>query len=92
MLVFDDEYLAVHPKVKLWRFLVKNCKKSGVKHSIENPILLNFLICLQPFVQDCRYPDFGREMNKNYIFSLQSAGDNYIIIWMRFCKTIQTSG
>ena len=40
---FDGEYPAVHPKAKLWRFSVKNCKKSAVKHSIEKPISLNFV-------------------------------------------------
>ena len=40
---FDGEYPAVNPKAKFWRFLVKNCKKSAVKHSVEKPILLNFV-------------------------------------------------
>ena len=43
MLGFDGEYPAVHPKAKCWRFLVKNSKKSAVKHSIEKPVLLNFM-------------------------------------------------
>ena len=43
MLGFDGEYPAVHPKARFWRFLVKNYKKSAVKHSIEKPILLNFV-------------------------------------------------
>ena len=43
MLGFDGEYPAVHPKAKFWRFSVKNCKKSAVKHSIEKPILFNFV-------------------------------------------------
>ena len=43
MLGFDGEYQSVHPKAKFWRFLVKNCKKSAVKHSIEKPILLDFV-------------------------------------------------
>ena len=43
MLGFDGEYPAVQPKAKFWHFLVKNCKKSAVKHSIEKPILLNFV-------------------------------------------------
>ena len=37
------EYLAVHPKAKFWHFSVKNRKKSAGKHSIEKPILLNFV-------------------------------------------------
>ena len=41
--LFMCEYLAVHPKAKLWDFLVKNCKKSAVKHSKEKSILLNFV-------------------------------------------------
>ena len=43
MLGFDGEYPAVQPKAKCWHFLVKNCKKSVVKYSIEKPILLNFV-------------------------------------------------
>ena len=43
MLGFDGEYSAVQPKAKFWCFLVKDCKKSAVKHSIEKPILLKFL-------------------------------------------------
>ena len=43
MFGFNGEYPAVHPKVKFWRFLLKNCKKSAVKHSIEKSILLNFV-------------------------------------------------
>ena len=40
---FDGKYPAVYPKAKIWRFSVKIAKKSDVKHSIENPILLNFV-------------------------------------------------
>ena len=43
MLGFDGEYPAVHPIARFWRFLVKKCKKSAVKCSIEKPILLNFV-------------------------------------------------
>ena len=43
MIGFDGEYPTIHPKTKFWRFLVKNCKKSAVKHSIEKHILLNFV-------------------------------------------------
>ena len=43
MLWFDGEYPTVHPKAKFLRFLVNNCKKSAVKHSIENPIVLNIV-------------------------------------------------
>ena len=43
MLWFDGEYQAVHPKAKFWRFLVKSCKKSSVKYSIEKHILLYFI-------------------------------------------------
>ena len=43
MLGFDGLYPAVHPEAKIWRFLVKNCKRSAVKHSTEKPILLNFV-------------------------------------------------
>ena len=43
MLGSDGKYPAHHPKAKLSRFLVKICKKSQVKHSIEEPILLNFM-------------------------------------------------
>ena len=42
MLGFDSEYPAVVPKVKLWHFLVRNSKKSALKHSTERPIWLNF--------------------------------------------------
>ena len=56
MLGFDGEYPVIHSKGKYWRFLVKNSKKSAVKHSKEKPILLNF--CLQPFVQDCTFKSF----------------------------------
>ena len=43
MLRSDGEYPALHPKANFLRFLVKICKKSAVKYSIENPILLNFV-------------------------------------------------
>ena len=43
MLGFDGQYLAGHPKAKLWRFSVKNRKKLAVKHSTEKPVLLNFV-------------------------------------------------
>ena len=43
MLGFDCEYSDVHPKAKFWRFSVKNCKKSAVKHFIEKPVFLNFM-------------------------------------------------
>ena len=44
MLGFDGDYPAVQSKAKFfWRFLVKNHKKSVVKHSIEKSILLNFV-------------------------------------------------
>ena len=33
--VFDGEHPTVHPKVEFWLSLVKNYKKSAVKHSIE---------------------------------------------------------
>ena len=53
---FNGEYPAVHPKIKFLCFLLKHCKKSAVKHSIEKPNLLNFVnlspaFCprLQPF-------------------------------------------
>ena len=52
MFGFNGEYPAVHPKLKVSRFLLKNCKISVAKNSIEKLILLNFVICLQPFVQD----------------------------------------
>ena len=43
MLGFDGEYPAVQPKAKFCRFFGKNGEKSAVKHSIEKPILLNFV-------------------------------------------------
>ena len=43
MFGFNGEYPAVNPKVKFWRFSLKNCKISVVKNSIEKPILLNFM-------------------------------------------------
>ena len=43
MLGFDGEYPDFQEKTKFWRFLVKICEKSAVKHSIEKPILLNFV-------------------------------------------------
>ena len=43
MLGFDGEYPAVQPKAKFSRLLIKHGKKSAVKHSIEKPILLNFV-------------------------------------------------
>ena len=42
VLGFDGDYLIGHPKPNL-TFSLKNCKKSTVKHSIQKPILLNFL-------------------------------------------------
>ena len=53
MFGFNSEYPAVHPKVKFWGFLLKKCKKSAVKHSIEKPTLLNFVNFSLTFVQDC---------------------------------------
>ena len=44
MFGFNCEYPAVHPKVKFSGFLLKNCKKSAVKHSIEKPVLLKILV------------------------------------------------
>ena len=43
MLGFDGKYPAVHPKAKIWRILVKNCTKSAATHSIEKPVLVNFV-------------------------------------------------
>ena len=43
MLVFDGKYLAGYPNSKFWRFSGKNRKISAVKHSIEKPVLLNFV-------------------------------------------------
>ena len=43
MFGFDGGYPAVYPKPKFWGFLVENCKKSAVKHSIEKAILPNFV-------------------------------------------------
>ena len=43
MLGFDGYYPVVYLKAKFWRFLLKNCKKSTIKHSIEKHILLNFV-------------------------------------------------
>ena len=43
MLGFGIEYPTAHPKAKFSRFLLKNCKKSVVKHSMEKRILLNFV-------------------------------------------------
>ena len=42
MLGFDGEYPAAPQRAKFWWFLVKNCKKSAVKHSIKKPSFLNF--------------------------------------------------
>ena len=60
MLEFDGEYPAVHPKAK---FL----KKSAVKHSMEKPILLNFVnlspnLCprLQSNIYDETFTVFSR--------------------------------
>ena len=41
MLGFDGEYQVVHRKAKFCLFWVKNYIKTGVKDSIEKPILLN---------------------------------------------------
>ena len=43
MLGFDSKHPAGHPKVQFLRILVNHCKKSAVKHSIEKPIMLNFV-------------------------------------------------
>ena len=43
ILGLDGEYPTVHPQFEFWCVLVKSCKKSNVKHSIENPLLLNFV-------------------------------------------------
>ena len=43
MLGIDDQFPAIQTKAKFCCFLVKNCKKSAVKHSIEKPILLKFV-------------------------------------------------
>ena len=49
MLGFDSEYPAMQLQAKFWRFLVKNCKKSAIKYSIEKPILLTFVSLSQTF-------------------------------------------
>ena len=44
MLRFNGVCSAGHIKAKFWRcFLVKNCKKSALKHSRGKPVLLNFV-------------------------------------------------
>ena len=43
ILGFDGKCPAVHRKANFWRFLVKNRKKSAVKHFIEKPVWLNFV-------------------------------------------------
>ena len=43
MLRCNSKCPAVQPKAKFWHSLVKNRKNSAVKHSIEKPILLNFV-------------------------------------------------
>ena len=43
MFEFDGEYAAVQPKAKFSRFSLKNCKNSAATHSIEKPIMLNFV-------------------------------------------------
>ena len=42
MFKFSGEYPAVHAKAKFWHFLLKNCKKSAVKHSIEKSYFAQF--------------------------------------------------
>ena len=43
ILGFDSECPAGYPKAKFWLFLVKNCKDSTQKHSIEKHTLPNFV-------------------------------------------------
>ena len=59
MLGFDGEYSTGHPKIKFWRFPVKNPKISTAKHFIEKPILLNFVnlstaLCPRLYIIDFR--------------------------------------
>ena len=76
MLGFDGEYPAVHQKAKLSRFLVKNCKKSAVKHSIEKPILLHFVNLSPTFC-----PRFSEETNVHFLL-----GPDPLILY--FLKTL----
>ena len=60
MLGFDGEYSACHAKARFWCFLVKNRKKSPVKHFIENHILLNFVnlyTAFRPTIPGRNIPD-----------------------------------
>ena len=61
MLMFDGEYLAVHQKAKFWRLLVKNRKKSAVKHSMDKLILLSFVNFSATFC-----PRFSEETNFHF--------------------------
>ena len=58
MLRFDGKLLT---KSQIWRFLVKNWKKSAVKHFIEKPILLNFTNLLPNFC-----PRLSEEKNLHF--------------------------
>ena len=87
MLAFDGKYPAVQPKAKFWRFLLKNCKKSSVKHSTEKPILLNFVNLSPTFCP--RFQDCSSITKKNYpqimyrIFSDNSSAYLQIYLWAR---------
>ena len=53
MLEIDAKYPPGNPKTN-FDSCTKNCKKSAVKHSIERPILLNFLNLGAIFAHDCQ--------------------------------------
>ena len=70
MLGFDSDYPAFHPKAEFWRFLLKNCKKSAVKHSIEKSILLNFVNLSPTFCLRLYYlsHSYLKQQGNHYIY------------------------
>ena len=87
MLGFDGEYTAVPPKAKFGRFLVKNRKKSAVKHSIQKPILLNFLNLSRTFCPKLKEVRFFFSEYPEHIFLFNL----YSLFMMRFKINIKFS-
>ena len=84
MLGFDGEFPAVNPKAKFRRFLVKSCKKSAVKHSVEKHILLNFVnlsptFCPRLYLRR-QYTTFDDYILLYYFRRLYITFDGYILI------------
>ena len=55
MLGNERKVLSGPPKRQILTAVLQNCEKSAVKGSIEKRMSLDFVNCLQYFVQDCSH-------------------------------------